>query len=221
MNFLELVQRARREAGISGSGPTTTVALAGEMLRLADWIRDAYVEIQNSQPYWNWLHKTASIDLVAGGQTYHPVTGWSIYPIRYELDSFHIYENVLGTTDTSFLAFDDYPTARRNYITPQVARPTKFTVLPTREVKFNSVLDTNYNLTFDYYATAEELTNNADTPSMPEQYHLAIVWKALTYYADYEEVPLLRTTATLKFTQIYEQMLRTETPEMTVGAPLA
>lgn len=221
MNYLELVQRTRREAGIAGSGPTTTVALAGEMLRLAEWVREAYLEIQNSQPYWNWLHKTVSIDLAPGGQVFHPVNGWSIYPIRYELDSFHLFDPTIGVKDTSFLQFDDYPVARRTYIGPQVARPTKFTVLPTREVKMNAILDKAYNLTLDYYGTAEELTLNTDVPSLPEQYHLAIVWKALTYYADYEEVPLLRTTATLKFTQIYDQMLRTETPEMTVGAPLA
>jgi len=219
MNFLQLVQRTRREVGISGNGPVSVTAQLGEMQRLIDWVRDAYVDIQNSQPYWNWLHKTASLILPAGEQIFHPVTSWGIYPLRYERDSFWLYATDDGPAFGGHLTNDPYSKIRL-YDTPQTARPTGFIVLPTREIKFNAITDQEYNLTLDYYATAEELVLDGDVPSMPEQYQMSIVWRAVQLYADYEEVPYLRQTSTLKYSQVFDQMLRTETPQMEIGGPL-
>ena len=92
-----------------------------------------------------------------GGQVYNPVTDWSIHPLRYETDSFSVYPTADGSTNTSFLPFDDYATARRTYLNPRIAKPTGFTELNTREIKFNTILDADYTLSFDYYAIAEEL----------------------------------------------------------------
>jgi hypothetical protein len=220
MNFLQLVQRTKREAGISGGGPNTVDGQTGEMLRLVDWVRDAYVDVQNSQPAWNWLHKTASVILPPTSQIFHPVSNWDIYPLKYMPDSFWLYSTEDGPAFGGYLTNEDYSKIRL-YSTPQVARPTAFIILPTREIKFNAVTDKEYNLTLDYYATAEEMVADSDTPSMPEQYQMAIVWKAIQYYADYEEVPYLRQTSTLKYTQLYDQMLRTETPQIHFGGPLA
>lgn len=221
MNFLELVQRVRREAGISGSGPVTTTGQTGEMLRITDWVRDAYFEIQNAQPRWNWLFKTAEIDVGAGEHTYHPVTGWGIYPLEYDTTSFRLYAISDGPegSNTS-LAFLKYATAKLSYFNQTTQRPSAFTVKPTREIQFNTRLDQDYHLTFDYYATAESLESDTDVPSMPEQYHLSVVWKALGYYADYEEVPYLMQRSMQKFSDVYNQMLSTETPKIEVAGPL-
>jgi hypothetical protein len=220
MNFLQLVQRTKREAGISGGGPNTVIGQTGEMQRLVDWVRDAYIDIQNSQPAWNWLHKTATVVLAPGGQLYHPVTAWDVFPLKYMGDSFWLYATDDGPAFGGHLSEESYSKIRL-YDTPQIARPTGFIVLPTREIKFNAITDQEYALTFDYYATAEELDSDEDVPSMPEQYQMAIVWRALQHYADYEEVPYLRQTSTLKYTQVYDQMLRTETPQIRFGGPLA
>lgn len=213
MNFLELVQRTRRECGISGTGPLSTVGQSGEMLRLVDWVRDAYLEIQNAQPRWNWLNKTAGKALLAGGRTFDPVTDWSLQVLKYDHDSF-----VLAGSPLTCVA---YPVARDRFRSVQTARPTEFAILPSRKVQFNAILDQDYTLSFDYYAEAEELAADTDVPSMPSQYHMAVVWKALSYYADYEEVPYLMQRSVQKFNQIYEQMLRTELPDLVFAGPLA
>lgn len=221
MNFLELVQRTRREVGISGSGPSTVIGQTGEMLRLVEWVRTAYIEIQNFRPQWGWLNKSATIDLLAGGQTYHPVTNLGIYPLVYDLESFRLYATALGPVDTQFLHAEDYSQAKRRYLVPTAGRPTAFMIRPTRDIQFNRVLDQDYSFSLDYYATAEELTQDADVPSLPEQYQLAIVWKAVQHYGRYEEVPFLVQTGEINYTRILEQMLATESPKMHLAGPLA
>lgn len=220
MNYLQLVQRTKREAGVSGGGPSSTVGLTGEAQRLADWVRDAYTDIQNAQTFWNWLHKTATVPVIAGQQTFNPVTDWEINPLRYMTDSFWVYAASDGPSFGNNLNRDDYSRIR-NYTPAGVARPTAFIVMPNRDVRLNAIPDQDYSLTLDYYAAAETLGQDDDVPSIPEQYHLAIVWKALQFYADYEEVPYLRQTATAKYMQIHDQMLRTEAPVPHLGGPLA
>ena len=85
MTFLQLVQRTRRECGIAGSGPTTTVNQSGEMARLVDWVQQSWVEIQEEQPDWDFLRNQVSFltqhgtaqgagDSVIAGNVYELVT---------------------------------------------------------------------------------------------------------------------------------------------------
>ena len=46
MTYLELCQTLRREAGVSGVGPASVVDQSGEYLRLVEWIKAAWTEIQ-------------------------------------------------------------------------------------------------------------------------------------------------------------------------------
>lgn len=222
MNFLELVKQAKTDCGISGPEPSTVATVTGEMKRLRDWVRIAYIEIQNSQTDWNWLNKSAVIDLNAGGQVYHPVTSLGIAPIRYDTNMARLHDTSIGATDMQFLEFDRYDTAKQQYARPALAsRATRFTVLPTREIKLNAILDKDYTLSVDYYGTAESLENDSDTPSMPEQYHMAIIYKTMMLYAGYEEAGSVFTDGKMKYDLILNQMLVTETPTVQLGRALA
>jgi len=46
-----------------------------------------------------------------------------------------------------------------------------------------------YTIWFEYVTTPQELTNDDDVPTIPTEYHEAIVWRALMNYADYDEKP--------------------------------
>jgi len=221
MNFLDIVQRTRRECGISGTGPLSVVGQSGEMQRLVDWCREAYLDIQSAETRWNWLNKLAVLDIAPGDRTMEPVSDWNIHPLMYDVETFGLYRTDLGPSDVFFLDHVEYHRAKTLFFNATVGRPTAFTVMPNRAIMLNATSDADYRLSINYYGEAEVLSLDADTPSMPEQYQMTIVWRAVQLYADYEEVPYLRQTSTLKYSQIFDQMLRTETPRIDVGGPLA
>lgn len=49
MNYLELVNRARVECGVSGNALTAVTGQSGENARFTGWINSAYVDIQTAK----------------------------------------------------------------------------------------------------------------------------------------------------------------------------
>jgi len=85
MDFLQLVQRTRRECGVAGSGPSTTASQTGELAKLVEWVQQSWVEIQEEQPDWGFLRNPVSFltqygttqvegDTVKAGQVYELVS---------------------------------------------------------------------------------------------------------------------------------------------------
>ncbi len=70
LNFLQLAQKLRQEAGISGSGPTTTVGQTGELGRVCDWILQSYNDIQERHDDWGFMRNTFSLPLTIGQSVY-------------------------------------------------------------------------------------------------------------------------------------------------------
>jgi hypothetical protein len=70
LNYLQLCQKLRQEAGISGSGPTSTLNQSGELARVCDWIQQSYIDIQEKHTDWNFLRRTFSLPLTIGKSVY-------------------------------------------------------------------------------------------------------------------------------------------------------
>ena len=70
LNFLQLCQKLRQEAGISGSGPLTTVNQTGELYRVVDWVQQSYNDIQEKHDDWNFLRFTFNLPLTIGQSVY-------------------------------------------------------------------------------------------------------------------------------------------------------
>ena len=70
MNYLQLVNRARTECGVSGNNLTTTVGQTGENSRFTNWINTAYVDIQTAREDWDFLRGTFQFNTVAQQQNY-------------------------------------------------------------------------------------------------------------------------------------------------------
>ena len=69
MNFLELCRRTVEKCGISGS-LTSTSGQIGEMLRVVNWVNEAWHDIQLSQSNWDWMRYEFSFQTIAGQQEY-------------------------------------------------------------------------------------------------------------------------------------------------------
>ena len=55
MNFLELCQRVRQDAGVSGEGPTAVTGQSGILSRIVSWVKQANNEIQLKNKDWRFL----------------------------------------------------------------------------------------------------------------------------------------------------------------------
>lgn len=212
MNFLQLAQRVRQEAGLSGTGPALVTGQAGEALRIVDWTRDAWTEIQGLQAgRWNWLWNSFSgQSMVVGQNVYSPSTDWSITPAHWEQMAL----------DGARIILIEWALFRDLYPDPQDGVPTCAAVRPDGSVAFNAKPLTTHAITGEYYAKPQTLAAGTDVPLMDSRYHMAIVWRAVTMAEQYDEASVMQQMAERKFQQLYAQMVATDLPDVTLPAPL-
>lgn len=222
-NFLSLVQRAATECDISG----TITSVGGqesdsEYQRIINWVADAYIVIQNKHPFrWRWLWKEFETQLEAGSRLFDPIADWNIYPMKWEQESIKIYRTSGGVGGEMFIPWMEYTQFRDTYLygTIITTYPRHYTFRRDRKVMFNSVLDAIYTFSGEYYSTAERLVDDEDEPSMPVQYHMAIVWRAVMFYASFEEAGVLFNTAQANYLTLLKQIENTELDDFqTAGA---
>lgn len=225
MNFLALCQRLRQEAGIPGTGPSAVTSQTGELKRIVDWVATAWTEIQAEQATWRWMRQSATVTTVAGTNAYD-LTNWGIdgefsywYPT-----SFTIYRQSLGRSDERDLVWMDYDTWRRLYDFGVAAstqgQPTEFAIKPDESIVLGFIPDAAYVVRADYQQAPIALAADADIPGCPTQFHMAIVWKALMYYGEYESAPEAYGRGKNNFTTVMGQLRKSQLPAISVGAPL-
>ena len=222
MNLLQLVNRTKSEAGISGHPLVTVENQSGEMGRAVEWVRSAYIEVQNLRP-WNWLWQPISHVLTPGKYVYAPVADFGVTPLDWRQDRFFLYDPALGRRQRIRLAYLPWAAFDSMYPDPawQPGRPQVVAIKPSRDLVFNRDPDLNYIFEGEYRNTPETLTANTDTPSLPEQYHMAIVWMAVQMYAQYEEAGALYQMATARLNTYLGQMMNTELEGEFEMGPLA
>lgn len=209
MNFLQLVNRTRSECGISGDDLVTVEGQFGEMARLVRWVSTAYTEIQNLQP-WNWLWQPFDQVLTIGQSTYAPVADWGIQPLDWRPSRFYIRENGQPRGQRRRMVCREWAEFDSMHPDPQPGMPLELSIKPSRQVAFSSAPDALYIFEGEFRYTPEVLTENTDTPAMPEQYHMAVVWKAVQLYAQYEEAAALYQLSSSQLAQYLGLMYNSE-----------
>ena len=191
MDFIELCRTTRQKCGISGNGPASVLNQSGEMLRIVDWVNEAWMDIQNLHDSWMWMRNEFTLELVAGQQTYDRT-------LAVPDDVFsHWHTKTLRTigdtqSDEQHLTFSDYLAFRDTYLfsTRPVGRPSRFTVRPRDyALMLSPIPDRVYTVVGEYQKSAQKLVNNGDVPGMPKQFHMLIVYEAMKRYAAYEAAP--------------------------------
>lgn len=191
MNFLELAQMVRQEAGVSGTGPSITTGQTGEMKRIVDWTNNAWRKIQLKKQAWRWMRKSASCQTVIGTGSYPPRTSGGFNLARFDRwysKTFRIYTTAIGLSDEQFLVPMKWDDFRDTYLvgTRQTGRPLHYSIGPDEAVYLGPVPSAIFTLVGDYKASVQKLVVNADIPEMPEDFHMLIVWGALMSYGRYE-----------------------------------
>lgn len=192
MNWLELSRKLRQETGTAGTGPTTTVGQTGEYKRLVDWINTAYAEIQNKWMDWRFLWAMGTpIPMVMGTRDYS-LAGDCVMPNE---DSFYF-----GTEKLHYVHYDTYRRDREAYDGMGSGPPEYFTIMPNETMRvFPTPAATSGSINYEYQRGGLQLDGDASLPVIPARYHMAIIYKAKMYWAEFENAQLELQSAAQNF----------------------
>ena len=219
MTYIELCKRLRQEVGASGADVTVSGA-TGEWKRLCDWIAEAYNEIQRDNlGKWHWLRTTKTFTTTASQSEYD----YASAPLSltdfasWRDNSFRLYKNIgdeFFLDQWNYSDFRDYYIIGNNRTTE--ARPQSITISPTKSLILGLVPDDAYTVVTEYYKSPESLASDSDEPDMPSRFHMAIVYKAMTYYALYENASEHLVRGENLFDQIYAELMADQLDQVRV-----
>lgn len=191
MNFLELCKRVRQDSGVTGEGPPSVNAQTGILSRIVNWTKRANSELQNGQD-WLFLRRVKAAQLIASERSYTPAM-LGLEPIR-KLTTVFLNGNKLEVVN-----YSDWLSNLPRFSKGDVGTPQSITLDDAGNVQFYPVPNAPFDVTFIYQRKAIQLKENTDTPAFDEEFHEAIVCKALVFYADYEEDMYRYQRASLEF----------------------
>ena len=205
MNYLALCQRLRQEAAIQGSGPSAVTGQSGEYLRVVDWVADAWNEIQKERTNWKFLWKEDTQAITSGNNDYD-ISGKGLAELR--LDTFMIYVTADGISTRSPITFLPYEEFKDKYDiqTATNAKPSHVTQLPSGELRTYPTTNGSHTITFEAFTVPVALSADGDTPAVHARFHMAIVWRALMFYGEYEEDSEVYARAEGKYMGLLNEM---------------
>ncbi len=218
MRFLEIAQRIRQECGIAGSGPTSLSGQTGELKRVVDWMYAAYQDIQASHSTWEFLRDEFSFSTAIGQADYPALIDLN----EWDTDTLRCYLNL---DDEQFLPHVDWEVFRDTYKMgsnrSRAGRPTCFSIKPNNAISFDCVPDGIYTITGEYYSYPKNIASQNDSPVFPEQYHMAIVYRAMMFFGTYAAEPDKYSVGQDEYQRMLRRMASTLLPRITFSEPLA
>jgi hypothetical protein len=189
MTFLQICQRLRQEAGVSGTGPTSVLNQTGEMKRIVDWVNTAWEDIQLSRTNWNWMRADFSFDTTLDDYDYTAAeAGIATRFSMWDSDTIKSFRTSVGVSNEFELGELLYSRYRSIYLVgPQPSgTPICFSVAPDKKLLLGPKPDGVFTVSGQYWKTPQVLAVDDDEPEMPAEFHMLIVWKALEMYGYYE-----------------------------------
>lgn len=176
MDYLGLTNAFLKETQDADS-ISTLVDAPDDVLQAAHWINTSWVEFQ-TQRLWPFRWTEGSIPVVNG-------------KTQYTYDDLSLTEGIVIVED-SFYAPEGLPEAetykelrdrRRAAASVDTSKVLRVAVRNHNTVETYPDIDGPQTLSFDYYAAAQQLTEDADVPAgLPEDFHMLIVHYALFRY---------------------------------------
>lgn len=200
--FLQLCQTARRECGITSSGPAAVTSQSGILEKVVNWVADADQEIQGRWFDWDFLHYSdwshTTITGIAAVSAPSTLGTWDV-------DSFYL---DYSTNDYKHLSVMDYrewrDTLRQGVKTN--AMPDMVIIKPDLSLILEAPPDDAYTLTADYWTKPVKMTANTDTSPIPEEYERVIVARAKIAYAESQGVGEILAAAQIEFDDLLDKL---------------
>jgi hypothetical protein len=230
VNFLQLVNRARVECGVSGASVPlpSVVGLTGESARIASWVNTAWEDIQTAKEDWQWMREAFQFNTVTQQQIYTPTeVGVGSTFGNWKRDSFRASSVGQQYKDEQLINYMEWTTFRNLYIYANMrftyARPVVVTVDPDKNLGFGSVPDQPYVIVGEYYRAPTTFATNTDAPPsvFPDRFHMMIVYRAMMFYGGYEAAPEVYSRGEFEFKRLMNRVDIDQLPTLVSGPPLA
>lgn len=239
MNYLELGRRFTDESGATNVNLTTMTGQKGESRRFTQWIAQAWNEIQTLHDDWEWMRKS---NLMGSGVSFVPAPGQAYIPLgvtpdtigldiddfggKWCIDSFRNYSTDAGPRSEIFMTEISYDWWRDSYMYGAnrfvQTRPVVIGIAPDKGLCIGPPSNGLYTVTGDYYRSPTVMVADTDVPlGLPKKYHMAIVFKAMTYYGSYEAAPEVQGRGEEGFDQLIRELEAYYGPRVVMGGALA
>lgn len=206
MNFLELAQETRRLSGVGGTGPANVETASGMELKIVNYVKNAWIDIQSHPKNWRWMWEDYEVDLQPGPgtQPLQTILNTRTYQLvdcdNVRVGTFYSYRTALGVTDRQRMTWVPWRRFRDRHraVDESANRPIQVSREPTGSLVLYPKPDAVYSIEFECFHRPHDLVTNSDTPEMPVEYHQLIVYEALKRFGkgeSAEEVILLGETA--------------------------
>ena len=218
MTYLELVRRLAREVGASG-GIQSLQAVEGEAKRLADWVNQAWLEIQLVRDTWSWRLGEFEVSVPSGSSVVNTSTVVDFYkPLKGSVYGKFVAASTWFPLEyIDFQTWQDYVRARPTVI----SQPTSYTLKPDRTVELYPIPANDYSVRGLYVKKPQQLVNDFDVPILPEEFHQLIVYQAMMLYAQYEAAPEIFQAGVQGYNRLYSRMLNSEPFDVSLPGALA
>jgi hypothetical protein len=221
--YLNLCKSLRTECGVSGTD-TTVASGSAEWLRMVGWIAQAWIEIQEKQPDWEWMRKNVTFNTQATKGEYTAAEAGVTDLGTWKGDSFRLYLQSAGVGTEQRIGFKDYNTYRNYYLLSTrkttYARPSEITISPSRTLMLGLIPNDIYVVSGEYWSSPITLAADADTPAMPSQFHSAIVYRAMMHYGAYEAASDVYERGEKNFKEMMAALRNHQLPSMSMGQSL-
>jgi hypothetical protein len=230
MNFLQLCQRTASECSSSLTGPSSVANQTGRLGQIVKWVNAAWMDVQTRRDNWRFMAGSFTVNTTASDGKYaytdctDVATAAAISAFRaWRLDTLKIYLTSAGAgseTNLCPLAYDDWY-YRFNTGTQTNSYPRYFTVDHDMALLLAPKPDGAYTVSGEYQKAATEMAADADIPGMPEEYHMAIVYRAMMKYGRYTGASEVYSDGEMEYRRMMLQMQGSQLPPNRVGGPLA
>lgn len=236
MNYLALCRQAVQDCDVSGSGttPTTVVSQTGQLKLIVDWVKNAYIEIQNKHTDWRWMRRQFTFNTVNndGIYEYGDCTDVDASAVITRFDRwwaddyefpFTIYAQAAGVAAERDLQYLPWSYFKRMYRrgTQVSGPPAHVSVDDANRLVLGPKPDGIYVVSGEFQRSAQILAADADIPEMPTQFHMLIVYRAMMKYAGFESAPEVYDTGNAQATMMIRQLEANQKPMPRMAPPLA
>ena len=210
MNFLELCQSVRQEVGISGTGPSTTIAQEGQLKAIVDFVVEAEYQINGLWKDWDFLWSQYSTTLALG--VAEPALPKPADFGTWDLRSFYLDYTTDNWYRLSPIDYVEWRDTLRQGVQSN-SSPNYVIVRPNGNLLVHPLPDKVYTISADYWRTGNRLAANLDVSSIPVQYHRAIIARAKTMWAEREEAPEILLAASAEYQDVLDKLESQSLPE--------
>ena len=215
---------------MSGTGPASVLGQVGENLRVVNWVRDAWLEIQRKhaasdaiRPHWKflWGHKEIETTTVVDGESASISLGSNVQSILP--GTILVRKATEGDSAYETLPFFDYRSNAglfRHGLRTDMGPPEMCTRNPLGALLIVPEPDQKYHFHMEIYQSPQTLVENLDVPLVAgEDQQMVIIYRALIAYAREEDAPEILAVAPSQ----YEEGMRAleweflDSPELIVA----